>query len=232
MIIGHVYAEHAIPEGCAAFEQKYCEVCGRPFTRLFAPTVPLETVSYSHHGVVGESALRKDHGQRFCKGCRGRHLQPDIEAQEKYMAQLPGTAQQMRHAPHLPKYDHTLEPVGCETSAHKVSAIPVRRRKSRVDYDWRSLVRAAFSAKPRMTAEDICEIMPDVYTPQQAYQRCWAGGVKLRVVAHIHREGVRGSGPAVYELAEEGKVTPFETTSKVLMSDDQVKDCLADFFGA
>jgi len=111
-----MYSEHAVPPGALVVERKYCEICGRSFSRRFAATevyaeyIVEFAVMLHKPPLEVRTTLRKDHGERFCGSCKARQLMPDVEAQLKYLIQLPGTPQQMRHAPHVPKYDKALFP--------------------------------------------------------------------------------------------------------------------------
>lgn len=114
--IGSMYSEHAVPPGAQVRELKCCELCGKSFARKFAATevyatyVACFTVMPSKPPLEVTATLRKDRGERFCGGCKSRKLMPDVEAQIKYLIQLPGTTQQMKHAPREPKYDRSLLP--------------------------------------------------------------------------------------------------------------------------
>jgi hypothetical protein len=112
----YLYPEFSLPPSLIAFavEMKYCEQCGRPFSRKFAPTEPYKIERRHRHynsvltdEVEHPSELRRDHGDRYCSKCRFAPL-PDIAAQESYKAQLPGTPNQMKHSMRLPKYDESL----------------------------------------------------------------------------------------------------------------------------
>lgn len=105
--------ECRVPAGAKVMELKYCEVCGKCFARPLSATevyaVELRQVYSSVMGVGEKTAeLRKDHGERFCSGCRGAALLPDIAAQEKYKALLPGTRRQLGRSTGLPKFDNSL----------------------------------------------------------------------------------------------------------------------------
>ena len=114
--IGSMYSEHAVPPGAQVRELKTCEICGRSFARKFAATeiyatyMACFTVMLSKPPLEVTATLRKDRGERFCGACKSRQLMPDVEAQIKYLIQLPGTTQQMKHAPREPKYDRSLLP--------------------------------------------------------------------------------------------------------------------------
>jgi hypothetical protein len=109
-------AGDVIPVGALIVEPKYCENCGRPFFRKQSATVP-RLVPYLSDGRgfahvdQSFSELRADHGARYCKPCMSRHLMPDVESQEEYRAQMPGSDEQMSHRHlHLPRYDDSLVP--------------------------------------------------------------------------------------------------------------------------
>jgi hypothetical protein len=123
----YLYPEFSLPPSLIAFavEMKYCEQCGRPFSRKFAPTEPevrkeqdvLDSYRFSTFLAKGKRfrlsdkqftvIRRRDHGVRYCSKCRFAPI-PDIAAQEDYKAQLPGTQNQMKHSMRLPKYDESL----------------------------------------------------------------------------------------------------------------------------
>lgn len=207
MIIGHVYPEHVVPPGALVVEQKYCEVCGRPFVRRFAPTELVERKEcYSLYDDVADYVVyrRADHGQRYCGGCRSRALEPDVEAQDKYKAQMPGTENQMRHALHLPKYER---PMGRETQAHANTQLVQRRvRRPRAEMMaevavWKARIIEAFTTKGQLTTEDMQALIPRCFTPVDAYMRVVGAGFKLRVVGcEKAAPGCKGRGPRIYEL--------------------------------
>jgi hypothetical protein len=116
--IGIVYPEFLLPPSMIAIlvEMKYCEQCGRPFSRKFAPTEPevrkerLESQWGWTRNVSSGTITRirrRDHGEHYCSTCRFLPV-PDIAAQEAYKAQLPGTPNQMKHSMRLPRYDQSL----------------------------------------------------------------------------------------------------------------------------
>jgi DNA-binding CsgD family transcriptional regulator len=110
----YLYPVVVPPPGALMMELRYCQTCGRPFFRQFAATEIYEEHVVSFTVLAGRAplefraTLRKDHGERFCRGCKGRRLLPDIAAQIAYLEQMPGTDRQMQHATRLPKYDETL----------------------------------------------------------------------------------------------------------------------------
>ena len=102
-----------LPPDIPKHELKYCETCGRPFARLFAPTFEVEQLEFdgvytSHYDSGTISKRRRDHGQRYCKKCLFNPV-PNLKAQEDYRSQFPGTESQMDHRSiHLPRYDDSL----------------------------------------------------------------------------------------------------------------------------
>ena len=189
-----VYPVVAIPPGAIIAEFKYCECCGCPFVRKFAPTQPYVTKTTRIYSVAltieFDSELRKDHGDRYCAKCRSRSLLPDTKAQEEYKSQMPGTEIQMRHAMHLPRYD---------------TSIFVRDRREldakRAPKLRREAVVKAFADKGTLTAEEMQELIPGCLTPALARMRVSASSdIKIRSVGRLASSTERGRGPAVYVL--------------------------------
>jgi hypothetical protein len=144
-LIGIVYPEHRIDGAIVCL--KYCEQCGCPFTRAFAPTEAVETRELEEiwewadkgahttignmHNRLGKQLVgtrcvtrRRDQGQRYCRRCLREPVEAAIARQENYRAQLPGTEGQMRHSTYLPRYDESLVPVARRTQAHQISRTP------------------------------------------------------------------------------------------------------------
>lgn len=191
-----VYPEHRIAG--VVLEFKYCQQCGRPFTRPFAPTEPvvcMESESQAHWKWIRytdpvEVIRRRDRGAKYCKACASNPV-PDLVGQAAYMAQLPGTEQQMRHAMHLPKYDTTLVPAGRATQAHQINSTLQRAKRITESPEsiaaWKQVVYAALAERGRLTMEEICGLIPTAFTSLQAFQKVKYYGLGLVPVGRLPR---------------------------------------------
>lgn len=205
-----VYPEHRIAG--VVLEFKYCQQCGRPFTRPFAPTEPvvcMESESQAHWKWIRytdpvEVIRRRDRGTKYCKTCAYNPV-PDLAGQEAYKAQLPGTEQQMRHAMHLPKYDATLVPLGRATQAHQIRNTVQRVKRITEPMEsvaaWTQAIYAALAERGRLTMEEICELIPTAYTPLQAYGKIRQHKLRLVPVGKLPRvPGQIGGAVKLYGL--------------------------------
>ena len=99
----------------------------------------------------GVRELRRDTGVHYCVPCQARALAPvDLSA---YKEQLPGTAQQMRHSAHLPKYDESLLPPALR-KGNKRGRKPGTSKLG----DWKTKLLQAFAARGPMTSEEMVRI--------------------------------------------------------------------------
>lgn len=209
----------SLPPDCVVLEMKYCELCGCPFSRKFSPTkVVGEEIVHVYANLFGgldlRVELRRSPGIRYCPHCIGRALLPNIEEQEAYKAQLPGTPNQMRHSTHLPKYDDSLLPIARQTRSHSINKKP-QPKSSRRRHDpeeWLPRVKQAFAEKGRLKAEDLVDLIPGCFTPMQAYQRCYFQDLPLKIVAREKIPGIpRGRGKAIYEWEGVSPIHQVET---------------------
>lgn len=214
--IGIVYREE-LPKNVIRCESKYCEICGKSFVRPFAPTEPVMREERDPHNVWGRKITygpayvverRRDHGQRFCAGCRGRSLEPDTEAQERYKIQLPTEREARKNRAYgMPDY-RNLNPVGRATAAHKVNASPILQRRckrilSQLERDkWQACVKALLRERPA-TMEELCELIPNATTPQDASIRLRYAAISLRRVGNAPRRAENGPYPGLFVLASE-----------------------------
>lgn len=209
-------SECRVPAGAVVCEFKYCEVCGRPFVREFAPTVPFvqreqDASSWGRKVFYSQPVTRerrRDHGARFCKGCRGRHLEPDVAAQEAYREQLPNDREtKKRRVYQMPDY-RSLNPVGRATASHKMTeaSAPPRRGKrhlSQLERDkWQACVKALLRERPA-TLEELCELIPNAATPQEAAIRLRYAAIRLSRVGDAPRRVESGPHPGLFALAPE-----------------------------
>lgn len=206
--------ERFAPSEVVIREVKYCELCGKPFVRKRSGTRPTPVEELEHLPAIGKGRnhvweyvkvvheLRRDTGAKFCEACCSRMLLPDIEAQERYRAQLPTEAEQ-RHSHHLPRYDQSLTPMGRVTSAHKVNCSSVRsRRRYTRSVEWKDSVVTAFRERGRLTSEDLCELIPNCCTPWEATVRVRAAKLAIRLVDRFRRPGIKGPGLGIFVLEE------------------------------
>ena len=199
----HIYPPFSLPPDLIAItcELKYCELCGCPFMRKFAPTELEERQEASGDGdwkALRKSGLitvirRRDHGEKVCRKCRYNPV-PDIAAQEEYKAQLPGTPNQMRHSAHLPKYDTSLIPPESDW-----------QKTRRLAKEWRTAVLAAFQAKGELTAEQMQNCIPGCLTPRIAIIRVRAAEKfgtfpAIKTVRFLPSVTGKGRGPGIYRL--------------------------------
>jgi hypothetical protein len=150
---------------------------------------------------------RRDHGERFCRDCRSRQLQPDVKAQEQYKAQLPDERQAKHNRVYqMPRYDKP--PVGRQTQAHAISQTnpdrPHRKRCSREELRiWKTNVRLALQRPEGATLEQLCDLVPNCWTPVLAYARIVGVGINLVRIGDGPRRSSYGKPPALYALAPE-----------------------------
>jgi hypothetical protein len=206
-----------LPADCVVLCLKYCELCGVPFSRKFSPTrvvghdtVHLNSSVGGFGGLDLEVELRRSSGIRYCKKCVGNALMPNIEEQEAYRAQFPGSESQMDHrALHLPKYDDSLLPAslrGKRTQSHMINATisDYRRKKCSPEQTeaWKIELRKLFAERGTLSCEDMQGVIPRCYTPKDAYARVYAAGFKLEFVKYGERLSRFGRPPKIYRLAE------------------------------
>ena len=205
--IGQVYGEE-LPPDVSRVELKYCEQCGKPFVRQFAPTqVKEERVYYSEYFFKLAKPVmcvrRVESGERYCAKCKYTPA-PELRAeellkdQENYKAQLPGTPNQMRHSMHLVRHE---APVGRATSSHRVNNRAERKTtRTRTDVTgWAEIIATALEQRTEVTMEELCGLLPRCYTPTQVYVFCRLHFPALKVVRRMTKEGIRGSY-GVYRL--------------------------------
>jgi hypothetical protein len=202
--IGQVYREE-LPPNVSRVELKYCEQCGKPFVRQFAPTqVKEERVYYSEYFFKLAKpvlvARRVESGERYCAKCKYAPA-PELRAekllkdQENYKAQLPGTPNQMRHSMHLVRHDESLKPK--KPYLHKGKSMAEIREVTRA---WHNAVIGEFAKKGKLNAEELQALIPGCWRLFDAVNRCRMGGINIKRVAWFRREGVRGCGMGVYAL--------------------------------
>ena len=192
----YALSDNTLPAGFRLMELKYCELCGVPFAREFAPTrvVGKDTVRLGGSILCWdkEIELRRGQGLRYCRACVGRELTPDLKADEAYRDQFPGSERQMRTRYQGPKYDGTLSPDNRHLNPRKegkawvgASMADKPKRKRDVPEEiaaWKAKVMEAFVADGRLTLEQLQDFVPRCYTPTQAYHKLRYFGLRIRRV--------------------------------------------------
>lgn len=199
---------------------KYCEICGAPFSRDFVPTVPRFVEELEHVRVTGsgthyrrefakiQKELRRDVGKRLCRECttqpapwlRAEQLQ---EKQLSYKDQLPNL--DIIHASSHPvKYDRSLSPMGRDTSAHRASQRPQRRKVPTGYYKQRKrealeALENSFRERGRLSVEDMQGLIPGCFTLNSVICTIRNWQLPLKRVSWYRREGIKkGLGMGVY----------------------------------
>lgn len=210
---GLMVADHVVPVGAIVSALKICENCAAPFLRPATSTETFEVkdFDYVHWGGRGKNfvtkELRRDRGRRYCMNCQARALAPvDLDS---YKEQLPGTSQQMKHSPRLPRTDHTLDIINqmvvTKTSRVVLTAADRRQRaaavqthtiKSRLG-DWKSKLLIAFAHRGPLSYEQMREITGHKHAGSIAAAISWSFPI-VRVGSVWPRPYLRMAGTALY----------------------------------
>lgn len=189
-----------IPAGAQVMELKQCENCVRSFLRPRAGHRAVVVKNKNYDGTIEEnSIIYKDTGERFCKECRSRLLQPDESAQEIIKEMLP-TEGQMRHSNHLLRYR---------------SELPRPRQRYG---NWRMRVTEALVARGPLSAEELQEIVghKDSDSPFMTLSLFRSSGFKLVRVGNAARRLVNGRPPGLYTLPHLAQALAVQETAEVV----------------
>ena len=201
--------ECRIPSGSRVVELKYCELCGRSFSRQASATVPREQKERDGNwgerffGAAVTRIRRYDSGQRICFSCARSPL-PDLRAEElleqqnEYQEQLPDLSK-LHLSSHPIKYDQSI--AGRETNSHRVNEQPIVRRRKRANTsEWEQLIYDAFLVYGERTMEQLCDVLPGCYTPASVNQFCLYHRIPVKLVRYENPKNFRGRGHGVYAL--------------------------------
>lgn len=166
---GLMTCDHAAEAGSRVMELKLCENCPNTFVR---PRLS---------------------GLKYCGPCRAHCLMPlNLDAyREAFPHERPNNK--------LPHYDDSLlakKQKGMYT--RQLSLVSVRQPRKKLDYgDWRSRLLLVFAAKPRLTSEEIQEVIGCPGIPSRALNM--ARGMLVRV-GDVERRVHNGRYPGIYAL--------------------------------
>jgi hypothetical protein len=189
-----------VPEGAQIVEMKYCELCGRSFPRRWQDYEFIELKlkrDYRYPGTGGQVRIKRDTGERICRGCASKPL-PELRAeellkdQENYKDQLPD----------LNKLHRSVHPIRYDRRIANLSARVGRSKNTREEIEtWHKAVRDKFAAsKEPLTLEQVYELIPNCFSPTEAYMRLRWNKFSLRKVGSLKSKTGEGQGPRLYLL--------------------------------